>query len=336
MSNKKNGSDKVKIGLIGVGMVGDPIRRWFEEVNGYVRGKELFCYDADPKRGFTDDVNKADVVFIAVPTPPNPDGSCNTSIVESVLKQINDRKIVVIKSTIPPGTVERLQQAHPNKHLIFNPEFLTESQAWLDYIKPDRQIIGHTKKSFSDAKEVLSVLPKAHFERPWSSDYSKKDINATEAELVKYASNVFGYIKVIYGNILADVAHGMNINFEKQGIDAKVNYENVRETMGADPRIGLAWLNVAHGNYAGAGGYCFPKDMNAFIAFIEDLIEKLSKKKENDMIVKNLEAGVGVLKAVDVYNRTLLKWQGLTIADVSYHDKEIVLNKRKPIRVEKE
>lgn len=331
MSTKQK--NRLKIGIIGLGMVGEPIRRWFEEHHKYRRGKELFCYDTDPKKGYSDDVNKADVVFIAVPTPTNPDGSCNISIVQSAAATINDNKIVVIKSTVPPGTVEGLQKKYPRKKFIFNPEFLTESQSWLDYIKPDRQILAHTARSYGDIKEVLALLPRAHFERPWSSDYVKKDINATEAELAKYASNVFGYIKVIYGNILADLCHGLESALKKQGMPANINYENVREVISADPRIGPAWLNVEHGDYCGAGGYCFPKDMNALISFIESLLaDLLGIKKNNPGLLVSLAGGVKVLKAIVNYNKTLLKWQGLTLEDVSAHNKDAVLKKRKNIR----
>src|SRR3990167_5591886 len=127
-----NNSSKIKVGIIGLGMVGEPIRKWFEEILGYKRGRDLFCYDADPKKSYSDDINKADVVFVSVPTPPNPDGSCNVSIVKSVVPTIKDGKIVVVKSTVSPGTVQELQNKHPRKRFIFNPEFLTESQAWED------------------------------------------------------------------------------------------------------------------------------------------------------------------------------------------------------------
>lgn len=320
-------TNKLKVGIVGLGMVGEPIRRWFEEHNGYKRGRDLFCYDIDPKRGYIDDVNLADVVFIAVPTPSNPDGSCNISIVESTVGGLKDGKIIVIKSTVTPGTVEKLQKKYPKKRLIFNPEFLTESQAWEDFISPDRQIVGHTAKSVSDSVEVLNLLPKKNFIRPWSSDYAKKSVNSTEAEFGKYASNVFGYIKVIYGNILADLSHAMT----KNGI--KVDYDNVKELIGADLRIGSAWLNVGHGNYCGAGGYCFPKDMNAFIAFGETLEKDAIKKKLLDKDhLKTLQRGIAVLKAVRDYNKALVESQGLSMEDVAKHNKEIILQKRKKIR----
>src|SRR3990167_8682072 len=119
----------------------------------------------------------ADVIFVSVPTPTNPDGSCNTSIVESAVAGIKDGKIIIVKSTVQPGTVEKLQKKYPKKRLIFNPEFLTESQAWEDFVSPDRQIVGHTSKSLNDTVEVLNLLPKKHFIRPWTSDYMKKSVN---------------------------------------------------------------------------------------------------------------------------------------------------------------
>ncbi|MDO8496761.1 MAG: hypothetical protein Q7S43_04920 [bacterium] len=321
-------NNKIKVGIIGLGMVGEPIRRWFQDLSGYKRGRDLFCYDVDSKKGYSDDVNKADVIFVSVPTPTNPDGSCNVSIVESAVAGVNDGKIVVVKSTVTPGTVERLQKKHPKKRLIFNPEFLTESQAWEDYLSPDRQIVGHTAKSISDSIEVLNLLPKKHFIRPWTSDYSKKSVNSTEAEFGKYASNVFGYIKVVYGNILADLCHVTN---KVQGV--KVDYENIKEVIGADLRIGPAWLNVSHGDYCGAGGYCFPKDMNAFIAFGETLEKDAIKKRLLDKEhLKILKGGLAVLKAVRDYNETLVSAQGLNMEDVARHNKDIIVQKRKKIR----
>ena len=318
---------KIRVGIIGLGMVGEPVRKWFEELNGYKRGRDLFCYDVDTKKGYNDDVNKADVVFISVPTPPNPDGSCNVSIVENVVSTVKDGKIVVVKSTVSPGTVQSLQNKYPKKRFIFNPEFLTESQAWEDFISPDRQIVGTTSKSATDAVEVLNLLPKKNFIRPWTSDYSKKSVNSSEAEMGKYASNVFGFIKVMYGNILADLSHALTLKDKTE-----VNYENIKELIGADLRIGSAWLNINHGNYCGAGGYCFPKDMNAFIFFANSLAKDLEKRKTQKDFVKILKKGISVLESARDYNVELLKWQGLTVEDVSKHNKEIIVQKRKEIR----
>ncbi len=99
---------KSKIGIVGLGMVGEPLKRYFE-TKGFKRGNNLFCYDADPAKNYSDDVGKAEIVFVAVPTPSKKDGSCDTGIVESVVKKFaKTAETIVVKSTVPPGTVEIL------------------------------------------------------------------------------------------------------------------------------------------------------------------------------------------------------------------------------------
>lgn len=307
-------------------MVGEPLRRWFEEKRGLRRGAELFLYDTDPTKGYFDDYNKADRIFVSVPTPPNPDGSCNVSIVESAASSIGGEKIVVIKSTVPPGTTESLQRKFPQHKFLFNPEFLTESQAWEDFLKPVRQIVGYTDKSKDVALTVLNILPVSYYQSPWmSSTYSLRGHTATEAEVIKYASNVFGAIKVSFGNMIADACSGL-----KTSVGLDVDYENIRDALGADPRIGPAWLDVNHGLYRGFGGYCFPKDLKAFMNFLGRL-EHFSGNVSDKLTQERLGKTIEFLLALWNYNHTLLKQQNLTIEDVSKHDKEIILAKRQKI-----
>jgi len=321
-------SSKIFVGVVGLGMVGTPVRRWFEEVRGHKRGEELFCYDTDPKLGCFDDVGKAAVVFVCVPTPPNPNGSCNTSIVESVVSRLPEGRIVVIKSTVPPGTTDGLQRKFPELKLMFCPEFLTESQAWADFIKPSRQLIGVTEQSAPHSIEVLNLLPQGLFQRPDTPVYGGREVvTATEAELAKYASNVFGALKVVFSNILADITWLMT-----RIAPSVVDYEHVRAMVASDARIGPAWMNVSHGDYAGFGGYCFPKDTAAFIAFYEKLVMDFHADVKLHPHLGALRAGLDLLKAAYEYNRLLLQAQGLTVEDVSQHDKLIVLEKRHPVR----
>lgn len=287
-----------KIGIIGVGMVGTPLKRWFEE-NGYQRNSDLFLYDIDPKKNYFDDINEADIIFIAVPTPRSSDGSCNLLAVENALHRISARspKIIVIKSTVPPRTTEYFQYkflfSSPWK-LLFNPEFLTEKRAWEDFIRPDRQIVGFTRHSIDAAHLVLSLLPKAPFMSPWGLEtYKPVRITATEAEIIKYGGNVHFARKVNFANML-------NLLCEKLG----VNYENVRHGMSADFRIGDSHLDVNHGGYRGFGGYCFPKDLDALISSLKYL---------------GINEGVKLLEADKDFNDKLLNSQGLTIEDVSKH-----------------
>lgn len=313
----------LKVGIIGLGMVGEPVRRWFEEKKGLKRGTDLFCYDADPTKGYYDDYNLADIVFVAVPTPPNPDGSCNVSIVENVSAPIKGEKIIVIKSTVPPGTTENLQNKFPQHKFLFNPEFLTESQAWEDFLKPVRQIVGYTERSRDVALTVLNLLPVSYYQSPWlASTYKVRGHTATEAEVIKYASNVFGAIKVSFGNMLFDVCDGI-----KTSDGLQINYENVRDALGADPRIGPAWLDVNHGSYRGFGGYCFPKDLKAFTEFVNEL-----GQKTEEVVQDHLFATLSFLSHIWDYNTTLLGHQNLTVEDVSKHDKEIILTKIKAIK----
>ncbi len=124
-------AQKTKIGVVGLGMVGETIRRWFEDVKGHERGKNLFCYDTDPKKSASDDFKKADIIFIAVPTPHNPDGSCNVSIVKSVAGKIPNGKTIIIKSF----TASRLSKILPNANVwmmicALLPSLLNRKKPW--------------------------------------------------------------------------------------------------------------------------------------------------------------------------------------------------------------
>ena len=321
-----------KIGIIGIGMVGKEALRYFTE-QGFVRGKDLFCFDNDSKKGFHDDIRAAQIIFVCVPTPPSKDGSCNTSIVESVIKKYHAQdKILIVKSTIEPGTIARLQKKYKSP-LLFNPEFLTESRAWEDFIHPDRQIVGHTAKSTQYASTVLNLLPIAYFSSPGTlGAYDFVRMNSSEAEMGKYASNVFGAMKVTYGNILSDFARALETAHDREGIKMPVNYENIRKMVAHDRRIGDAWMNVNHGNYRGFGGFCFPKDLNAFIKFGERTLKSLNKKSDKDLkglVIK----GIGFLKAIRDYNEYLLNTQGLSTKIVSSHDEILkqLINKKKKL-----
>lgn len=293
---------KYHIGIVGIGMVGGPLKRYFEEVRGYTRGVDLFVYDIDPKKGYFDDVNNADIIFVSVPTPRSAGGSANISAVENAFSRISGEKVIVLKSTVPPGTTEALQKKYPQHKILFNPEFLTEKNAWEDFIKPDRQIVGFTENSIDAAHAVLSLLPKAPFMSPWGvNTFRRTKITATEAEIIKYGGNVHFARKVNFANALAllSQAHG-------------VDYENIRIGLAADFRMGDSHLDVNHGGYRGFGGYCFPKDTDALISHFSDM---------------GLTDCAELLKGDWRFNEALLAAQGLTIEDVSVHDHEWVKRK---------
>lgn len=293
-----------KIGVVGVGMVGRQILRYFSEL-GFKRGKNLFCYDSEPSKNFTDDVKKAEIIFVSVPTPRAKDGSCDTSIVQSVIKKYNSPgKIFVIKSTVEPGTAARLQKK-TKAAILFNPEFLTESRAWEDFVRPDRQIVGYTSKSLPYASEILNLLPPAYFSSPGALNTLEFiRASATEAELAKYASNVFGAMKVSYANIIADFAMALEKVLKREGVRLPVRYEAVRKMIAHDRRIGDSWMDAFYGGYRGFAGRCYPKDLDAFIR----LGEKLARKNKKER--KLLKAGVSFLRSIRSYNQALFKFQG--------------------------
>ena len=102
MMQAESHTKNMRVGIIGVGMVGTPLKRWFEERRGYQRGKDLFLSDIDPAKGFLDDINQADVIFISVPTPRTPEGAAGLDAVEQAFAKISASKIAVLKSTVPP------------------------------------------------------------------------------------------------------------------------------------------------------------------------------------------------------------------------------------------
>ncbi|PIT92575.1 MAG: hypothetical protein COU08_01780 [Candidatus Harrisonbacteria bacterium CG10_big_fil_rev_8_21_14_0_10_42_17] len=295
---------KTPVGVIGVGMVGDPLAKYFEEIKGYKRGSDLFLFDTDPAKKYQDDINKAEIIFVAVPTPRNPEnGMCNLSILEAAVESIPGEKIVVLKSTIVPGTTEKFQKAFPQHKFLFNPEFLTEIMAWEDMMRPFSQIVGFTEKSREEAHMVLSLLPKATFMSPWgTSTYEKTQITATEAEFIKYASNAYFARKINFANGLAKLA-------EKMG----ANYNNIRKGMAADYRIGDFHLDVTNGGYRGFGGFCLPKDTSGLMKFAK----QAEVPEMHDLLMADW-----------VFNENLLREQGLSISDVSEHFTDIDLSKK--------
>lgn len=235
---------KYRIGILGVGMVGGALKRYFEKKPNY----KLYLYDKKGIGSF-EELNKADFIYVCLPTPSNPDGSCNTDIVEGAIKEIKGNKVIIIKSTVPVGTTDKLQTEHLQHKFLFNPEFLTELTADQDMCYPDRQIVGYTKKSFTIAKDIIQQLPLAPFERI---------VPAKEAEMCKYVGNSWFSTKVIFANQIYDLC-------EKLEID----YNTIRDLASADKRIGRTHLEIWHKGYRGFGGKCLPKDTKAIISFAE-------------------------------------------------------------------
>lgn len=255
------------VGVIGGGFVGNTIGKYYSN-----KGLSVKVYDKFKKLDSIDDVIKQDVIFIAVPTPFN--GKIDLSAMDDAMANVGkagENKIVIIKSTIVPGTTEDYQKKYPYLNIIFNPEFLTESTADQDFAYPDRQIVGTTEKSYGIAGDVMLFLPLSPFNRIMPSK---------EAEMAKYFGNNWFAIKVAYANQIYDVC-------QKLGLD----YETVKEAAAADKRVGPSHLDVLHKGYRGYGGKCLPKDIRAMIAFADELGVDLKLHRAAEDVNRELTGG---------------------------------------------
>jgi UDPglucose 6-dehydrogenase len=226
---------------------------------------------------FTTDTNEGvkhgDVIFIAVPTPPQPDGSVDLSFIEKVAREISENltpdlgyRVIVDKSTVPVKTGEKVAETIRRYApegvefgVVSNPEFLREGCAVDDLMNPDRIVIG------ANDDRALGLMQKVY--EPFVAPVLVTDINS--AELIKHAANSFLALKISYINAVAAIC-------EKSGGDV----EKVAEGIGTDKRIGRAFLNAG----LGYGGSCFPKDIKAFIAISESLGYPFALLKEVEAI----------------------------------------------------
>lgn len=218
-------------------------------------------------------IQAAEVVFIAVGTPPRPDGSADLSAVFAVSEKIgqnmNGFKVVVTKSTVPVGTADRIEEtiaryAKQPFGVASNPEFLKEGAAIQDFMKPDRVVLG------SNNPRALEVLRRLYAPLAPSSE-GIHEMDARSAELTKYAANAMLATRISFMNDLAVLS-------EKLGADI----EHVRKAVGADPRVGPKFLFPG----AGFGGSCFPKDIAAL-----------------QQIAKGVGHDLEVVRAVESVNR---------------------------------
>ena len=232
-------------------------------------------------------VDHSDVVFIAVPTPPQPDGSVDLSYIEKVAREIaavlkeGQYRVIVDKSTVPvktgekvADTIRRYNKTNAEFDVVSNPEFLREGCAVPDLMKPDRIVIG------GNSERAVALMQKIY--EPFMAPVLVTDINS--AELIKHAANSFLALKISYINAVARIC-------EASGADV----EKVADGIGMDRRIGRNFLNAG----IGYGGSCFPKDIAAFIAISEDLgvpftllkeVEKINFSQRERFLAKICEA----------------------------------------------
>src|SRR5882724_3391264 len=229
-------------------------------------------------------VENSDVIFIAVPTPPQADGSVDLSFMESVSREvaqaITSYKIVVDKSTVPvktgdkvAETIKRYCKAKVEFDVVSNPEFLREGFAVEDFMKPDRVVIGvRSQRPVQAMKNIYG---------PFNAPIIVTDINS--AELIKHAANSFLALKISYINAISVLCEA-----------AGANVQEVAAGMGMDDRIGRRFLDPS----LGFGGSCFPKDLSAFIKIAEQVgydfgllkeVQKINREQMERFVKKILE-----------------------------------------------
>src|SRR3954465_1248267 len=211
-------------------------------------------------------VDKSQIVFIAVPTPQQPDGSVDLSFIEKVAREIagvlSDYRVIVDKSTVPVKTGEKVRDTikRYNQHgaefdVVSNPEFLREGCAVADLMNPDRIVIG------AQSEHAIDLMKKVY--EPFMAPILVTDINS--AELIKHAANSFLALKISYINAVSAICEASGADIEK-----------VADGIGMDRRIGRSFLNAG----IGYGGSCFPKDVAAFITISEQLSVPFALLKE--------------------------------------------------------
>jgi UDPglucose 6-dehydrogenase len=239
------------IGIVGQGFVGVALKEGFSKfsIETYDKFKDSTCNNIQEL------CTKVKIIFVCVPTPMNMDGSCNVSIVESVVNEIDsfsEGHVIVIKSTIPPGTTQRLNKECKNSQVVFNPEFLTEANFIEDFKNQTRIIIGGPRPASTKVKNLYrKAFPETTLIKTGS----------TTAEMVKYFTNCFLATKVSFSNEIKQICNKVHVDYDK-----------VVEYALYDKRLGSSHFSVpGPDGKDGFGGSCFPKDLNALIKTAEKL-----------------------------------------------------------------
>lgn len=241
------------IGIVGQGFVGNSVK---EGLKGHFKIETFDLIEEKRTVKTLEDLfTKSDVLFVCLPTPMKLTGECDIKIVEKVFDELNGygKKIVILKSTVPPGTCDSLAGKYQNLDVVFNPEFLTEANAVKDFIEQDRIVLGGDSDETLESVETL-------FRVAFKSVPILKT-NRKSAEMVKYITNCFLATKVSFANNVYDIC-------KKSGI----NYDEVIDIAKHDKRIGNShWMVPGPDGDRGYGGHCFPKDMKALVYYASTL-----------------------------------------------------------------
>ena len=247
MSNKE-----LRIGIVGHGFVGKATD-W-----GFSKNTNKFI--VDPKNGTNIDQLaefNPELIFVCVPTPMGENGIQDSSIIEAVVQELSAKcreSITVIKSTVLPSILEKIEKANPK--IIYNPEFLREKHANEDFMNSEMIIFGGDK-------DVASQVSKFYLDHSECKSTQHIFLDISSASLVKYSINTFLATKVLFFNEMHDVFNKLNNNDD---------WEIFIRAISLDKRIGKSHMNVpGHDGKRGFGGACFPKDTLALLKYAEDI-----------------------------------------------------------------
>ncbi len=268
----------MKIGIIGQGFVGGTLYKALSKMGG---DYEVRAHDKDPERSRNtlEEVAECDVVMVAVPTPMSMDtGECHTNIVERViadLRQKNANNFIVIKSTVIPGTTERLNFSYGN--IGFSPEFLTEANSYNDFVNLPYQILGYGEESQLET-EGFCKLQKIFFDAhsqgvmACAKVYS---VNARIAEMAKYTRNAYLATRLSFFNEMKQICDKL-----------KIPYDELKYFAGLDPRVGQHYNRIDEDEPEFSGS-CLVKDLNALTVVAKSL--GIDPKMLSATWTKNLE-----------------------------------------------
>jgi len=254
----------INVGVIGRGFVGGSIFKFLtEKAPGHwrVRSYDL-SDDADMATAYDLLVRTSDIIYLCLPTPMDKEGKCCLDIVHSAAELLNDKakqynKIptLLIKSTMVPGTTEKLQEAYPHLFIVTNPEFLTERSAYEDLKNSTKHVLGFQIDA-NGRREMLDFYHK----RLWP----EADIiylSSIEAELVKYLTNSYFAVKVSFANHIYQLSEALGVDYNSF----------INKAISADPRIEQThWQVPGPDGKLGFGGSCFPKDLNGMITLFKE------------------------------------------------------------------
>ena len=251
-----------KVGIIGLGFVGTAVETGFQSI------ADIKIYDKyKPSDSLESTVKNSNILFVCLPTPMLESGECDISIIEKEIDNIasiaSKSKIIILKSTVPPGTTDRFQDKYPKHTFIFNPEFLTEKNFINDFLEQDRIILG-TSNIMKDShnKNILKVYKLYDdFIKTQGKPATIFDTSCKIAEMIKYIANCFLATKVMFFNEIYEICKAANIPFEDAvGLACM------------DERIGQSHSKVpGPDGQLGFGLSCFPKDLNSLMFFAKQL-----------------------------------------------------------------